>query len=116
MVVFGTVHVPIHQIFSNGKQRWRMRTDVQSSALSKSKRMDFLFMAFIYTLIFVTLSYVVFFGSTDFHRTGLVGFLRRKLFSVSVLSFCVALLRLYIAEVKSFFNAKQNYGNQLSLK
>lgn len=116
MVVFGTIHVPIHQIFSNGKQRWRMRTDVQSSALSKSKRMDFLFMAFIYTLIFVTLSYLVFFGSTDFHRTGLVGFLRRKLFSVSVLSFCVALLRLYIAEVKSFFNAKQNYGNQLSLK
>lgn len=114
MVVFGTVHVPIHQIFSNGKQRWRMRTDVQSSALSKSKRMDFLFMAFIYTLIFVTLSYVVFFGSTDFHRTGLVGFLRRKLFSVSVLSFCVALLRLYIAEVKSFLTLSKT--NQLSLK
>lgn len=114
MVVFGTVHVPIHQIFSNGKQRWRMRTDVQSSALSKSKRMDFLFMAFIYTLIFVTLSYVVFFGSTDFHRTGLVGFLRRKLFSVSVSSFCVALLRLYIAEVKSFLTLSKT--NQLSLK
>ncbi|CAH3039807.1 unnamed protein product [Pocillopora meandrina] len=63
-----------------------MRTDVQSSALSKSKRMDFLFMAFIYTLIFVTLSYLVFFGSTDFHRTGLVGFLRRKLFSVAHLT------------------------------
>ena len=85
---------------------------MQSSALSKSKRMDFLFMAFIYTLIFVTLSYVVFFGSTDFHRTGLVGFLRRKLFSVSVLSFCVALLRLYI--VKSFFTLSKT--NQLSLK
>lgn len=69
-------------------------------------------MAFIYTLIFVTLSYVVFFGSTDFHRTGLVGFLRRKLFSVSVLSFCVALLRLYI--VKSFFTLSKT--NQLSLK
>lgn len=114
MVVFGTVHVPIHQIFSDGKQRWRMRTDVQSSALSKSKRMDFLFMAFIYTLIFVTLSYVVFFGSTDFHRTGLVGFLRRKLFSVSALSFCVAPLRLYIAEVKSFLTLSKT--NQLSLK
>lgn len=114
MVVFRTVHVPIHQIFSNGKQRWRMPTDVQSSALSKSKRMDFLFMAFIYTLIFVTLSYVVFFGSTDFHRTGLVGFLRRKLFSVSALSFCVAPLRLYIAEVKSFLTLSKT--NQLSLK
>ena len=91
-----------------------MRTDVQSSALSKSKRMDFLFMAFIYTLIFVTLSYVVFFGSTDFHRTGLVGFLRRKLFSVSALSFCVAPLRLYIAEVKSFLTLSKT--NQLSLK
>lgn len=91
-----------------------MRTDVQSSALSKSKRMDFLFMAFIYTLIFVTLSYVVFFGSTDFHRTGLVGFLRRKLFSVSALYFCVAPLRLYIAEVKSFLTLSKT--NQLSLK
>lgn len=44
--------------------------------------MDFLLMAILYTLFFVGLSYIIFAGKSEYHRSGLVGLLRRNLFSV----------------------------------
>ena len=44
--------------------------------------MDFLLMAFIYTLCFVIISYIVIAEKYDYHRTGWIGLLRRNLFSV----------------------------------
>ena len=47
------------------------------------KKMDFLFMATLYTLLFVALSYIIFAGKSEYHRGGWIALLRRNLFSVS---------------------------------
>ena len=47
------------------------------------KEMDFLFMAVLYTLLFVALSYIIFAGRSEYHRGGWIALLQRNLFSVS---------------------------------
>lgn len=45
--------------------------------------MDFLLMAFLYTVSFVTISYIVIAGKYEYHRNGWIGSMRRNLLSVS---------------------------------
>ena len=45
--------------------------------------MDFLLMAFLYTVSFVTISYIVIAGKYEYHRNGWIGLMRRNLLSVS---------------------------------
>ena len=47
------------------------------------RMMDFLLMAFLYTVSFVTISYIVIAGKYEYHRNGWIGLMRRNLLSVS---------------------------------
>ena len=47
-------------------------------------------MATIYTVCFVIISYIVIAGKSEYHSSGLIGFLRRNLLAVSIrwLNYC----------------------------
>ena len=63
--------------------------------------MDFLFMATIYTVCFVIISYIVIAGKYEYHSSGLIGFLRRNLLAVSIkwLNYCSIIVFMSLSHI-----------------